>query len=336
MVEPPAISGERERFLLELEPHARAQVTLYTKANERLAAAALRPEHRARRARAQAAQLRQSGRVRLLRTTWRATIFTGPPPAPPARSASCPAAAARRFKRPPWTCAPPIWRASSALYHGDDYRSRHDAGHADRPDIPAAEGLDRRLPQHRHLSRAGDLRNARGHPGGLLPLLAAPVLRSRERGAAAHGGGGVALRAADAAGGAPCVARGRRPDAGVGGRLFLPRAPRPQSAGGRGARLPGARPGSALRRQLPAHLSGGGLSGRVRHAADPGHFRPAGARPGRSRRYATATSTCAPRVAQFRIEMRLLAETVQPRARTARRALARWRSPAGARAALLL
>jgi len=30
------ISGERERFLLELEPHARAQVTLYTKANERL------------------------------------------------------------------------------------------------------------------------------------------------------------------------------------------------------------------------------------------------------------------------------------------------------------
>ena len=31
VVEPPAISGERERFLLELEPHARAQVTLYTK-----------------------------------------------------------------------------------------------------------------------------------------------------------------------------------------------------------------------------------------------------------------------------------------------------------------
>jgi len=31
VVEPTAISGERERFLLELEPHARAQVTLYTK-----------------------------------------------------------------------------------------------------------------------------------------------------------------------------------------------------------------------------------------------------------------------------------------------------------------
>src|ERR1039458_9927589 len=31
VVEPPAISGERERFLLELEPHTRAQVTLYTK-----------------------------------------------------------------------------------------------------------------------------------------------------------------------------------------------------------------------------------------------------------------------------------------------------------------
>ena len=31
VVEPPAVSGERERFLLELEPHARAQVTLYTR-----------------------------------------------------------------------------------------------------------------------------------------------------------------------------------------------------------------------------------------------------------------------------------------------------------------
>ena len=31
VVEPPAISGERERFLLELEPHTRAQVTLYTR-----------------------------------------------------------------------------------------------------------------------------------------------------------------------------------------------------------------------------------------------------------------------------------------------------------------
>ncbi|HTX34027.1 MAG TPA: ComEC/Rec2 family competence protein [Bryobacteraceae bacterium] len=36
VVEPPAISGERERFVLELEPHARAQVTLYTKEGETL------------------------------------------------------------------------------------------------------------------------------------------------------------------------------------------------------------------------------------------------------------------------------------------------------------
>jgi competence protein ComEC len=36
VVEPPAISGERERFILELEPHARAQVTLYTRPNEPL------------------------------------------------------------------------------------------------------------------------------------------------------------------------------------------------------------------------------------------------------------------------------------------------------------
>src|SRR5947209_9340952 len=38
VVEPPAISGERERFLLALEPHARAQVTLYTKPGEELPA----------------------------------------------------------------------------------------------------------------------------------------------------------------------------------------------------------------------------------------------------------------------------------------------------------
>ncbi|MEI9971776.1 MAG: ComEC family competence protein [Ignavibacteriota bacterium] len=36
VVEPPAISGERERFLLELAPGARAQVTLYTKEGESL------------------------------------------------------------------------------------------------------------------------------------------------------------------------------------------------------------------------------------------------------------------------------------------------------------
>ncbi len=36
VVEPPAISGERERFVLELAPHARAQVTLFTKPGETL------------------------------------------------------------------------------------------------------------------------------------------------------------------------------------------------------------------------------------------------------------------------------------------------------------
>jgi competence protein ComEC len=36
VVEPPAISGERERFLVELEPRVRAQVTLFTKPGEAL------------------------------------------------------------------------------------------------------------------------------------------------------------------------------------------------------------------------------------------------------------------------------------------------------------
>ena len=38
VVEPPAISGDRARFLLELEPHARAQVTLYAREDESLPA----------------------------------------------------------------------------------------------------------------------------------------------------------------------------------------------------------------------------------------------------------------------------------------------------------
>ena len=38
VVEPPAIFGERERFVLELERHARAQVTLYTREGETLPA----------------------------------------------------------------------------------------------------------------------------------------------------------------------------------------------------------------------------------------------------------------------------------------------------------
>jgi len=36
VVEPPALSGDRERFVLELAPHARAQVTLYSKPGEAL------------------------------------------------------------------------------------------------------------------------------------------------------------------------------------------------------------------------------------------------------------------------------------------------------------
>ena len=36
VVEPPAVSGERERFLLELDSHARAQVTLYTRPGDSL------------------------------------------------------------------------------------------------------------------------------------------------------------------------------------------------------------------------------------------------------------------------------------------------------------
>ena len=65
VVEPPAISGERERFILELDRDARAQVTLYIKPGQALPRAALRPEDRTRRQGARAAQFRQSRGLRL-------------------------------------------------------------------------------------------------------------------------------------------------------------------------------------------------------------------------------------------------------------------------------
>src|SRR5215467_1943371 len=65
VVEPPAISGERERFILELEAHARAQVTLYTRENESLPRLHYGQQDRARCSRPQTAQFRQPGRFRL-------------------------------------------------------------------------------------------------------------------------------------------------------------------------------------------------------------------------------------------------------------------------------
>ena len=242
VVEPPAISGERERFLLELEPRARVQVTLYTKANERLP------------------PLRYGQNIELDARVRKPRNFGNPGAFDYSRYLARQGHLLDRIRRrqhgphPAWPLRLAVSKSRDGLARPDSeaHRAalprrhvpqRDDASPHDRPVLPARASLDPVLPRDRHLSCPGDFRDARRHPGRLFPLLPARVLRSGERGAAAHGGGGVVLRPADGLAGA-VHARGRGPDAGVGGRLLLPRAPGPQPAGGGGAGLPGVRPGA--------------------------------------------------------------------------------------------
>ena len=100
VIEPPAISGERERFLLELDPGARAQVTLYTRDGESLPALRygqnVELDARVRKPR----NFEQSRGLRLRRISRRASRPTGPLPQRPAMSAFSPAAAARLSRKP--------------------------------------------------------------------------------------------------------------------------------------------------------------------------------------------------------------------------------------------
>jgi hypothetical protein len=94
VVEPPAVSGERERFVIELEPHARAQVTLYTRNNE--SPPALRYGRTSSSMRACASPIITATRARSITlTTWPAAIFIGLSRARLIRCAFCPAIAVR-------------------------------------------------------------------------------------------------------------------------------------------------------------------------------------------------------------------------------------------------
>jgi hypothetical protein len=213
VVEPPAISGERERFLLELGPRARAQVTLYTKGGEPLPPLRygqnIELDARVRKPR----NYGNPGAFDYARYLARQDIFwtasgaasDRPHPARPLRLAI--SKSRDGLARPD----PGAHRAPLPRRH---LPQRDDAGPHDRPVLPARASLDPVLPRDRHLPCPGHLRDARRHPGRLFPLLPARVLRSRERGAAAHGGGGVVLRPADGLAGA-VHARGRGPDAGA-------------------------------------------------------------------------------------------------------------------------
>ena len=72
-----------------------------------------------------------------------------------------------------------------------------------------------------------------------------------------------------------------------------------------------ARPGPIVRRQFPTHVSGGGVPRGLRRARDRSHFGTPGGGSAGPWPTAAAICTCSPRAAQFRIEMRLLVETLR-------------------------
>jgi len=169
------------------------------------------------------------------------------------------------------------------------------------------KGVDRRLPLHRHFSHAGNLGNSRGHRGGFRLFRIAAVLRSGEPGAALTAA--VAWLYALVTGfNAPCVRSAAALTLVIAaGHFFSPEAAL-EPAGRGGARLSAGRSGSIVRRQFPVELSCRGVFGRVCDAADPRHFGSLGR--GLSELASRDRDiNLEPRVAQFRIEMRLLAET---------------------------
>ena len=115
------------------------------------------------------------------RTTWRAAIFIGPPPARPARYAFCPAIAARPFAKFAMDLRATALDRIARMYQGRRcLPDRHGAGHPARAKLPTAARVDRGLPQHRHVSHAGHFGHARRDSGGVLPVPSAHLLRAPE------------------------------------------------------------------------------------------------------------------------------------------------------------
>ena len=238
VVEPPALSGERERFLLELEPHARVQVTLYAKPDEALPALAygrnIELDARVRSPRNYENPGAFDYRHYLARHDiyWTASGAAGTVRVLPGRCGS-------RFQKAVMDLRAAAMARIDSLYRARSLPGRHDAGGAAGAAVSDAKSVDRRLPLHRHLSHAGDLRNPCGHRGGFRLFRLAAVLRSGEPGRGADRGGGVALRA-DHRVQRAVRAVGRGADAGDCGRLFLPPEAPLEPAGRRGARFSAA------------------------------------------------------------------------------------------------
>ena len=138
VVQPPALSGDRERFVVELDPGARVQVTAY--ASEGQAPPALRYGQRVEFE--AACGVRATSAIPALSispaTSPAATSIGLPPCVPAPRSPCCPASADRvsgRHHGP----ARDGTRSPGAAIPRQRLRNRHDAGRHDRRNLPGAE-----------------------------------------------------------------------------------------------------------------------------------------------------------------------------------------------------
>ena len=266
VVEPPAISGERERFLLELDPRrARAGHALHQATGETLPALRygqnIELDARVRKPR----NFGNPGRLRLRRL----------PGAPGhlldrLRRGRHRARSARplRLAVPESRDGParrPRSRRIERLYHGDSYQT----GMMQAILIGQSFQLQKVWTEQYRSTGTFHALVISGTHVAMLAAFFLFLLRlcfvPESLALLAHRAGGVALRAGHRLAGAVRALR-RGPHAVHDRRLFLPRAPPHEPAGGGGARLPGARPRPAVRRQLPAHVPGGGIPGRLRRA----------------------------------------------------------------------
>ena len=179
VVEPPAISGERERFLLELDSHARAQVTLYTKPGETLPALRygqlIEADVRVRRPRnfGNPGAFDYATYLGRQEIYWTASGAAGGVRVP---RRALRIALSKGCDGPAPASDPPHRRALSRRR----LPGRNDAGNPDRPVLPTAKGLDGGVPLDRHLPCSRDLRDARSRARRLLSLLPAHLLRAGE------------------------------------------------------------------------------------------------------------------------------------------------------------
>ena len=221
VVEPSAISADRDQFTLELEPGARMHVSLFVREGE------LPPV------------LRYGQRVEFDARVRRSHNFNNPAAFDYVHYLSYLArqnidwTASGRHSQPagrlrltipgrdfsaPHRCA---LQARISLRR-QSLRHWHDAGGADRRDVKTRQSVDRGVPLHGHLPRAGDFGRPCGGTRRFFPVSAAPVLRPQRSRAVSDRARELAVCAGDGMAGAG-GALGRRLHAVYDRTIFIAR-----------------------------------------------------------------------------------------------------------------